>query len=158
MYTWQSTYFCSSVSQWVVFDMWQYKEQVKIYTISSPFQFFLFFLRSSWLICLRWSCNIMVDDLNQAKVCCRVMHGHALQLCRFVHQPCIPNPLMVWQNTAASMVQWAVRISNAAKPISSELKLGRPILCSHIQNSNQISSHSSGIDATLHLTLKWDGL
>lgn len=48
------------------------------------------------------------------------------------------------------------RISHAPNPISCELKLGRAGSRSHIQNLNQISSQSSGIDATLHLTLKWD--
>lgn len=48
------------------------------------------------------------------------------------------------------------RISRAPNPISSEVKLGSTSSDSHVQNLNQISSQSSGISATLHLTLKWE--
>lgn len=45
---------------------------------------------------------------------------------------------------------------NAPKPISSALKLRYASSHSRVRNLNQISSQPSGIDAGLHLTLKWD--
>lgn len=62
--------------------------------------------------------------------------------CRFV--------LAMWQNAAPGTVRWAAR-GYLMHQTQFHLKSR-----SHVQNLNQISSQSSGIDATLHLTLKWE--
>lgn len=149
----KNTYILSYKFRRLVFDMWQYiRHKWKCVNLIIFFSFF--WVAPGWSICRRNS-NVTGRPLKPGQG----LLWHHVWACLPAGQVCNTNPVLLTLHSVTKHCrqhgpvgsEW---ICNAPKPISSELKLGRAILCSHIQNSNQISSQSSGINATLHLTLK----